>query len=69
MRAGGTRLAVLYGCGKAGAGRGRGRCGECGVGFGGAGVAGGAGGGGGGAGGEEPLFLPTPDFMASAADQ
>ena len=64
MCAGGTRLPVLYGCGKTGAGRGGGRGGERGVrqwleeq----------------GAGAEEPdargelpLFLPTPDFMALA---
>ena len=63
--AGSTRLSLHHGCGKAGAGRGG--WSERGVGGGAAGVPGGAG-----SGAEEPeaggtpLFLPTPDFMASA---
>jgi len=68
VQPGGARLPLLYGCGKTGAGRGGGCCGERGVWAGGVGMAGGVGSVGRGAGGgeEPPLLLPTPDFMASA---
>jgi len=65
--AGGTGLPLRHGCGKAGASRGARS--ERGVGGGGAGMVGGAGGGGRGAGRPgTPLFLPTPDFMASTGE-
>ena len=68
VRLGGAGLPIHHGCGKAGAGRGR--RGERGVGGGAAGVVGRAGSGGRGDGcrGKPPLFLPMPDFMASAGE-